>query len=94
MKAGTATKMALGLLSTAVFVRLGAVRAGRMVALRPGSAKLRARAVRNVALLGGVSAGQARALLERAEWDVGEAIRVAERPGSRSKSRSRSRSGR
>ena len=70
MKAGTATKMTLGLLSTAVFVRLGAVRAGRMAALRPGSAKLRARAIRNVAVLAEVSAARARALLERAGWDV------------------------
>ena len=37
MKAGTAAKMALGLLSTAAFVRLGAVRDGRMAALRPAS---------------------------------------------------------
>jgi len=70
MKAGTATKMTLGLLSTAVFVRLGAVREGRMAALRPGSAKLRARAIRNVAVLAEVSAARARALLERAGWDV------------------------
>jgi N-acetylmuramic acid 6-phosphate etherase len=74
MKAGTATKMALGLLSTAVFVRLGAVRAGRMIALRPGSEKLRARAVRNVAELGGVGAATARRLLETTGWDVREAL--------------------
>ncbi|HET8538928.1 MAG TPA: N-acetylmuramic acid 6-phosphate etherase [Anaeromyxobacter sp.] len=95
MKAGTAAKMALGLLSTAAFVRLGAVRAGRMVALRPGSAKLRARAVRNVADLAGVSAAEARRLLDRSRWDVRGAIESAPRqPGvSRSGSRSRSRSG-
>jgi N-acetylmuramic acid 6-phosphate etherase len=84
MKAGTAAKMALGLLSTAAFVRLGAVRSGRMVALRPGSAKLRARAVRNVADLAGVSAARARRLLEGAGWDVRGAIEAA---GSRSRSR-------
>ena len=84
MKAGTAAKMALGLVSTAAFVRLGAVRAGRMVALRTGSAKLRARAVRNVADLAGVSAASARRLLEASGWDVKAAIEAA---GSRSRSR-------
>ncbi|HEX9050941.1 MAG TPA: N-acetylmuramic acid 6-phosphate etherase, partial [Anaeromyxobacter sp.] len=91
MKAGTAAKMALGLLSTAAFVRLGAVREGRMIALRPGSAKLRARAVRNVAHLAGVSAAVARRLLEGAGWDVREALEAAR---SRSGSRSAARSGR
>ncbi len=96
MKAGTAAKMALGLLSTAAFVRLGAVRSGRMVALRAGSAKLRARAVRNVADLAGVSAGVARRLLEASGWDVTAAIDAAgsrSGSGSRSRSRSGSRSG-
>jgi N-acetylmuramic acid 6-phosphate etherase len=74
MKAGSATKMALTLLSTAVFTRLGAVRRGRMAALSTVSAKLRARAIRNVADLGGVSAARARALLDRHGWKVGAAL--------------------
>jgi N-acetylmuramic acid 6-phosphate etherase len=77
MKAGTAAKMALGLLSSATFVRLGAVRGGRMIALRPASEKLRRRAVRNVAALGGVSAAAARRLLAEAAWDVGRALAAA-----------------
>jgi N-acetylmuramic acid 6-phosphate etherase len=100
MKAGTAAKMALGLLSTGAFVRLGAVRAGRMIALRPASEKLRRRAVRNVQALSGVGAAAARALLDRSGWDVRRAIDEAagggvlsrSRPGSRSRSRSESRS--
>ncbi len=78
MKAGTAAKMALGLVSTAAFVRLGAVRAGRMIALRPSSEKLRRRAVRNVADLAGVSAAASRRLLDRAGWDVRLAIEAAQ----------------
>lgn len=74
MKAGTAAKMALGLLSSTAFVRLGAVRSGRMVALRPASEKLRRRAVRTVAELGGVSAAAARRLLSAAGWDVRRAL--------------------
>jgi N-acetylmuramic acid 6-phosphate etherase len=83
MKAGTATKMALGLLSSATFVRLGAVRGGRMVALRPGSEKLRQRAVRNVAALAGVSAAAARRLLSGSGWDVRGAIASARRRASK-----------
>jgi N-acetylmuramic acid 6-phosphate etherase len=93
MKAGTAAKMALGLVSTAAFVRLGAVRAGRMVALRPASDKLRRRAVRTVAELGGTGTEAARRLLIAAGWDVRSALAVASGSGSGSGSRSGSRSG-
>jgi N-acetylmuramic acid 6-phosphate (MurNAc-6-P) etherase len=48
-----------------------------MVALRPVSEKLRGRAVRNVAVLAGVSAREARALLDRTAWDVRRAIDAA-----------------
>ena len=100
MKAGTAAKMALGLVSSAAFVRLGAVRGGRMIALRAVSAKLRGRAVRTVADLASVTAAAARRALEREGWDVRAAIEAAGSRGSRfgsssgsdSKSRSRSRS--
>jgi N-acetylmuramic acid 6-phosphate etherase len=96
MKAGTAAKMALGLLSTAAFVRLGAVRGGRMIALRAGSEKLRRRAVRNVSILAGVSAAAARRLLDGAGWDVRKAIDAGlmgdEEAGATAGSRSRSRS--
>jgi N-acetylmuramic acid 6-phosphate etherase len=77
MKAGTAAKMALGLLSTAVFVQLGAVREGRMVALGTTSAKLRDRAVRNVMALAGLGARPARALLDACGWSVREAVERA-----------------
>jgi N-acetylmuramic acid 6-phosphate etherase len=80
LKAGSATKMALSLLTTATFARPGAVRAGRMVALRPGSRKLRDRAVRNVAALGGVSAAAARRLLVGTGWDVRAALARAGGP--------------
>jgi N-acetylmuramic acid 6-phosphate etherase len=81
MKAGTAAKMALGLLSSAAFVRLGAVREGRMIALRPTSEKLRRRAVRTVVELGGVGAAVARRLLSTSGWDVRRALRAAGRDG-------------
>jgi N-acetylmuramic acid 6-phosphate etherase len=86
MKAGTAAKMALGLLSTATFVRLGAVREGRMVSLAPTSEKLRGRAVRNVMALAGVGAGVARRLLEECGGSVREAVERA--PARRKRPRS------
>ena len=53
-KAGTATKLVLNTLTTASMTRLGKVYGNRMVDLQPRSAKLRARAERLVAELGGV----------------------------------------
>jgi N-acetylmuramic acid 6-phosphate etherase len=44
MKAGTAQKVALNLISTQVMVRLGRVHGGLMVDMRPANAKLRRRA--------------------------------------------------
>lgn len=99
MKAGTAAKMALGLLSTAAFVRLGAVRDGRMAALRGTNAKLRLRAVRNVSALLGLDGAAARRLLARAGWDVAAALALDEagganaRAGARARARVRSRDG-
>ncbi|MFY3745204.1 N-acetylmuramic acid 6-phosphate etherase [Anaeromyxobacter sp. Red801] len=87
MKAGTAAKMALGLVSTAAFVRLGAVRGGRMVALAPASEKLRRRAVRNVAALAGVGEARARGLLEACGWSVRDAVDRAGRPAARPRRR-------
>jgi N-acetylmuramic acid 6-phosphate etherase len=74
LKAGAAAKMALGLLSTAAFARLGAVRRGRLAALAATSAKLRRRAVGTVAELGGVTPARARRALERARWRVADAL--------------------
>ena len=66
LKAGTATKLALNTLTTAVFVRLGKVYGNRMVDLLPRSAKLRARAAALVVELGRVTPGDAQRLLAAA----------------------------
>jgi len=79
MKAGAATKMALALVSTGAMLRLGKVRAGRMIEVAPASAKLRRRAVRMVTELGGVAPRRARAALERAGWSVRDALEEVER---------------
>ncbi|MGH7729411.1 MAG: N-acetylmuramic acid 6-phosphate etherase, partial [Vulcanimicrobiaceae bacterium] len=75
--AGTAQKIALGTLSTALMVRLGKVYQNRMVGLRAGNAKLRARAVRLVIELGRVDESRARSLLALAEGEVPVAIVMA-----------------
>jgi N-acetylmuramic acid 6-phosphate etherase len=77
MKAGTAAKMALGLLSTAAFVQLGAVRGGRMIDVTPTNAKLRARAVRMVVELIGCSEGAARRRLAAKGWRVRAVVEAA-----------------
>jgi N-acetylmuramic acid 6-phosphate etherase len=65
LKAGTAQKLALNTLSTAVFWRLGHVYQGRMVDVVPSNAKLRRRAARTVAELTGRDMDDATAALER-----------------------------
>lgn len=74
LKAGTAQKMVLNMLSTAAMVRTGRVFSNLMVDLRAGNAKLRARAERMVCLATGVSPEAARAALEAADWHVKIAI--------------------
>lgn len=74
LKAGTATKLVLNMLSTAAMVRLGHTRGDLMADLRAVNAKLRERAVRIVATEAGVGEEEARARLERAEWDIRKAI--------------------
>jgi len=74
LKAGTATKMALNMLSTGVMVRLGHVRGNRMVDMRPVNDKLRRRAVRMVMEEGRLSEQEALHRLEAAGWDIRRAL--------------------
>ena len=70
LKAGTATKLVLNLLSTAAMVRLGRVRGNAMVDLRISNEKLRDRGARLVSETLHISYDEARARLERAGWNV------------------------
>jgi N-acetylmuramic acid 6-phosphate etherase len=70
MKAGTATKMALNIISTTLMVRAGRVHDNLMVDVRATNVKLRDRAVRIVVALTGLSREESQALLERAGWSV------------------------
>ena len=64
LKAGTAQKMILNMLSTAAMVRLGKVYGNLMVDVHPVSKKLADRAQRIIRVATGVSEEEARALFE------------------------------
>ena len=74
MKAGTATKLVLNLLTTTAMIKLGKVHGNLMVDLRAVNNKLRDRSVRIVMELTHLSRPQAQALLQRAEGQLKAAI--------------------
>lgn len=77
MKAGTAQKVILNILSTGIMARLGRVHAGLMVDMRPTNAKLRNRAARIVAGIAEVEEAAARDALLAADWRIKEAVLLA-----------------
>jgi N-acetylmuramic acid 6-phosphate etherase len=77
LKAGTAQKMVLNMLSTGVMIRLGKTYGNLMVDVRATNAKLRARAQDIVRRAAGVSADEAAALLREADGDVKTAVLMA-----------------
>ncbi len=77
MKAGTAQKAALNLLSTAIMLRLGLVYQGRMVAMRVSNAKLLRRARTMVADLAGVGEDVAATALAAGGNDIRTGVLVA-----------------
>jgi N-acetylmuramic acid 6-phosphate etherase len=79
LKAGTATKMALNILSTGVMVRLGKVYGNRMVDVAVTNSKLEDRALRILSDLANVSREQGRDLLEASSGSVKLALVMARR---------------
>jgi N-acetylmuramic acid 6-phosphate etherase len=77
MKAGTAQKMVLNMLTTAAMIRLGKVYDGYMVGVRPTSQKLKDRAIRMVRETADVGPDVAREYLEKAMGDPKVAIMMA-----------------
>ena len=72
--AGTAQKIALNALSTAVMIRLGGAYRNLMVGMEPTNSKLRKRAIGMVAIATGASEVAASQALERSHWRIREAI--------------------
>jgi len=77
LKAGTACKMALNMLTTASMVQLGKVYGNRMVDLQPKSKKLAARGLHLIRQLGRVSQIEAARLSKEARGHVKVAIVMA-----------------
>ena len=74
LKAGTATKMVLNMLTTISMIRVGKTYGNLMVDVQTGSDKLKDRALRIVAIVTGAEPEEAGELLERAKWNVKAAI--------------------
>lgn len=77
MKAGTAQKIALNTLSTAVMLRLGRVYKGLMINMRLTNRKLRGRAVEIICEVAHVDRSAAEEALERADGDIKLAALIA-----------------
>lgn len=89
LKAGTATKMALNILSTGVMVRLGKVYGNRMVDVAVTNSKLEDRALRILADLAGVDRAQGRDLLAESGGSVKLALLMARHQLTAAEARSR-----
>src|SRR5437588_9787968 len=74
LKAGTAQKLVLNMLSTAALTRLGYVTGNRMTNLQPRNVKLRARSLRILSAEAGLDESAASEALERAGGDLRVAL--------------------
>src|SRR5215204_1888814 len=80
LKAGTAQKMVLNMISTATMVRLGHVSGNRMSNLQARNTKLRERALRIVMAETGVDQQTATSALESSNWIIKSAVRQVSKP--------------
>src|SRR6478736_7259020 len=74
LKAGTATKMVLNMLTTASMIRIGKTYGNLMVDVQTGSEKLKDRARRIVNIITGLEYDDADKLLRQSHWNVKAAI--------------------
>jgi N-acetylmuramic acid 6-phosphate etherase len=77
MKAGTAQKVVLNLISSGIMLRLGRVYRGMMVNMQPTNAKLKRRAEAMVAQIAHCDPSHATRSLERAEGNIKAAVLLA-----------------
>ena len=78
LKAGTATKLVLNMLTTGAFIRMGYVWGNLMVNVQPKNSKLRDRSTRIIAEAAGVSYEEAGRMLTAAGDNVRDAIAIWE----------------
>src|ERR671914_34520 len=74
LKAGTATKLVLNMLTTGAMIRIGKTYGNLMVDVQTGSEKLKDRARRIVNIVTGLEYDDADKLLKQARWNVKAAI--------------------
>ena len=74
LKAGTATKMVLNMLTTISMIKVGKTYGNLMVDVQTGSEKLKDRARRIISIATGLDYDAADALLKRSKWNVKAAI--------------------
>ncbi|MEM3956713.1 MAG: N-acetylmuramic acid 6-phosphate etherase [Thermoproteota archaeon] len=77
MKAGTAEKMVLNMISTVSMVRIGKVYTNLMIDIKPLSVKLRSRARRLLRFFAGVSSEEAEEIYRRSKYDLKVALVMA-----------------
>ena len=77
MKAGTAQKLVLNMLTTAAMIKLGKVFDGYMIGVQPTSQKLKERLIQIVGIVADVEPKKAADVLKSAEGDVKVAIVMA-----------------
>lgn len=82
LKAGTATKLVLNMLSSISMIRMGKVYENLMVNVQVTNAKLRRRAIRIVAIGGRIEENTAEEYLKQADGDAKLAIYLARRRGT------------
>lgn len=75
MKAGTAHKMVLNMISTGVMIKLGRVYENYMIYIRPVNKKLKSRMIRITSELAGCTAADAEIMLERNGWNIEKAVK-------------------
>jgi N-acetylmuramic acid 6-phosphate etherase len=79
LKAGTATKIALNLLTTTAMIRIGKTYGNLMIDVRANSEKLRDRGTRIVSAITRLGHDESLRLLRRAKWNVKTAILMHKR---------------
>src|SRR5687768_16115834 len=89
LKAGTATKIVLNMLTTAAMVRAGKTYGNLMVDVKSNSDKLRDRARRIIGSVTGLDYDAADSLLQRAHWNVKAAILMQQTGATRAKAEER-----
>src|SRR5947207_2085632 len=87
LKAGTAQKLVLNMISTATMIRLGYVTGNRMTNLQPRNVKLRARSLRILRAEAGLGEREAREALESAGGDLRVALVMSKTGRSREEAR-------